>query len=385
MIGLARDNPAFRATVEQHDSRRARRDPARRVRGRRARARKCAKLQRAGRADGRSRPARQRGRDRRTRRCSATSGRCARPGLNIMMSMKGDGKPVSFIEDCAVPLEHLAEYTDRLTQRVRQARHARHVVRARVGRLPARAARSSTCGRRRRAPRCARSPRKRARSCSEYKGAYSGEHGDGLVRSEWIEPMFGPRLDARVRGDQGAFDPKGLMNPGKIVRRRRWTTARCSASSPDYRDRCRSTPRSTGRSTTVGEANRGRGFAGGRRDVQQQRPLPQVRRRHDVPVVSRDARRAARHARPREHAAPRALGPARRRRLRVGRGARHARSLRLVQGLQARMPDRRRHGENEDRVPAPLPASVTGCTLQGPAGRASAALRAVGRAAARRC
>src|SRR5690606_2666691 len=37
-------------------------------------------------------------------------------GLNIMMSLKGDGKPVSFIEDCAVPLEHLAEYTDGLTE-----------------------------------------------------------------------------------------------------------------------------------------------------------------------------------------------------------------------------------------------------------------------------
>jgi len=37
-------------------------------------------------------------------------------GLNIMMSMKGDGKPISFIEDCAVRLEDLAEYTDRLTQ-----------------------------------------------------------------------------------------------------------------------------------------------------------------------------------------------------------------------------------------------------------------------------
>src|SRR3546814_15241021 len=37
-------------------------------------------------------------------------------GLNIMMSMRGDGKPVSFIEDCAVPLEHLAEYTRRLTE-----------------------------------------------------------------------------------------------------------------------------------------------------------------------------------------------------------------------------------------------------------------------------
>ena len=37
-------------------------------------------------------------------------------GLNIMMSLRGDGKPVSFIEDCAVPLEHLAEYTDALTE-----------------------------------------------------------------------------------------------------------------------------------------------------------------------------------------------------------------------------------------------------------------------------
>ena len=36
-------------------------------------------------------------------------------GLNIMMSMKIEGKPVSFIEDCAVPLEHLADYTERLT------------------------------------------------------------------------------------------------------------------------------------------------------------------------------------------------------------------------------------------------------------------------------
>ena len=37
-------------------------------------------------------------------------------GLNIMMSMRGDGKPVSFIEDCAVPLEHLADYTSQLTE-----------------------------------------------------------------------------------------------------------------------------------------------------------------------------------------------------------------------------------------------------------------------------
>ena len=36
-------------------------------------------------------------------------------GLNIMMSMKEAGKPVSFVEDCAVPIEHLADYTGRLT------------------------------------------------------------------------------------------------------------------------------------------------------------------------------------------------------------------------------------------------------------------------------
>src|SRR5258706_15625648 len=51
----------------------------------------------------------------------------------------------------------------------------------------------------------------------EYKGAYSGEHGDGLVRSEWIAPFFGPRLTAALGEIKSWLDPKGLMNPGKIV------------------------------------------------------------------------------------------------------------------------------------------------------------------------
>jgi Fe-S oxidoreductase len=50
-----------------------------------------------------------------------------------------------------------------------------------------------------------------------YKGAYSGEHGDGLVRSEWIAPFFGPRLTATLAEIKSWFDPRGLMNPGKIV------------------------------------------------------------------------------------------------------------------------------------------------------------------------
>jgi FAD/FMN-containing dehydrogenase len=118
-------------------------------------------------------------------------------GLNIMMSMKGDGKPVSFIEDCAVPLEHLADYTQRPDRGLRQARHARHLVRARLGRHAACAA----------DPRHA--PRRRGEDAGHrrgslglvraYKGAYSGEHGDGLVRSEWVSWQFGPRLTRRSR------------------------------------------------------------------------------------------------------------------------------------------------------------------------------------------
>jgi Fe-S oxidoreductase len=51
----------------------------------------------------------------------------------------------------------------------------------------------------------------------EYKGSYSGEHGDGLVRSEWIEPVYGTRLTRAFGEIKSLFDPRGLMNPGKIV------------------------------------------------------------------------------------------------------------------------------------------------------------------------
>jgi len=138
-------------------------------------------------------------------------------GLNIMMSMKGDGKPVSFIEDCAVPLEHLAEYTDALTRVFRKhGTEGTWYAHASVGTLHVRPVLNmKTDG------------AKKMRAIAEeacalvkrYKGAaYSGEHGDGLVRSEWIEPIIGPRLTAALAEVKNLFDPKGLMNPGKIVR-----------------------------------------------------------------------------------------------------------------------------------------------------------------------
>src|SRR5262245_15670265 len=138
-------------------------------------------------------------------------------GLNIMMSMKGDGKPVSFIEDCAVPLENLAEYTDALTRVFRRhgtegtwyahasvgTLHVRPILDMRTdGAEKMRAIAEEACA-----------------LVKRYKGAaYSGEHGDGLVRSEWIAPIIGERLFAALGEIKALFDPKNLMNPGKIVR-----------------------------------------------------------------------------------------------------------------------------------------------------------------------
>jgi Fe-S oxidoreductase len=153
-------------------------------------------------------------------------------GLNIMMSMKGDGKPVSFIEDCAVPLEHLAEYTDRLT-RVFEKNGTRGTwyAHASVGTLHVRPILDM---RRDGAEKMRAIAEEACAMVKEYKGAYSGEHGDGLVRSEWIVPFFGPRLTAALGEIKSWLDPKGLMNPGKIVNPSRMDDRRLFRFKPGY-------------------------------------------------------------------------------------------------------------------------------------------------------
>ncbi len=136
-------------------------------------------------------------------------------GLNIMMSMKGDGKPVSFIEDCAVPLEHLEEYTERLTQIFRKhGTDGTWYAHASVGTLHVRPILDMRRG-------GAAKMRAIAEEASvmvrQYKGAYSGEHGDGLCRGEWVAWQFGPRLNAAFGEIKALFDPGNRMNPGKIV------------------------------------------------------------------------------------------------------------------------------------------------------------------------
>jgi FAD/FMN-containing dehydrogenase/Fe-S oxidoreductase len=136
-------------------------------------------------------------------------------GLNIMMSMKGDGKPVSFIEDCAVPLEHLAEYTSQLTEVFRKhGTTGTWYAHASVGCLHVRPVLNMKGDG---SIRMRAIAEEAADLVRRYKGSYSGEHGDGLVRSEWIAPFFGPRLTACLAEIKSWFDPRGLMNPGKIV------------------------------------------------------------------------------------------------------------------------------------------------------------------------
>jgi len=153
-------------------------------------------------------------------------------GLNIMMSMKGDGKPVSFIEDCAVPLEHLADYTQRLTEVF--ARHGTRgtwYAHASVGTLHVRPILDM---RRDGAAKMRTIAEEASTLVRAYKGAYSGEHGDGLVRSEWVAWQFGPRLTHAFETVKDLFDPQGLLNPGKIVRPPRMDDASLFRFKPGY-------------------------------------------------------------------------------------------------------------------------------------------------------
>ncbi len=137
-------------------------------------------------------------------------------GMNIIMSAKGARKPIAFIEDCAVPLEHLAEYTDRMS-----AVFAEHgtgstwYAHASVGCLHIRPVLNL------RDPddvATMRSITEHAHAIvAEYKGSHSGEHGDGIVRSEFLKPMLGDRLVHAFEEIKRLFDPNGLFNPGKIV------------------------------------------------------------------------------------------------------------------------------------------------------------------------
>ncbi|MAD13661.1 MAG: lactate dehydrogenase [Pelagibacteraceae bacterium] len=138
-------------------------------------------------------------------------------GLNILMSLKGDKKPVAFIEDCAVTLEHLADYTSKLKDVfAKYNTSGMFYAHASVGTLHVRPVLNM------KSDQDIKNMKAIAEEAFEmvkkYRGSHSGEHGDGIVRSEFHEKMFGKKIINSFEQIKDSFDKENLLNPHKIVR-----------------------------------------------------------------------------------------------------------------------------------------------------------------------
>ena len=139
-----------------------------------------------------------------------------RAGLNIVMSMKGDRRPVSIVEDCAIPLPALAGFGAAVEDVfARHGTSSTWYAHASVGCLHVRPSLNM------KDPSDIEAFRSIGdevmRLAVRLGGSHSGEHGDGILRSEFIEPMLGSRLARAFAEVKEALDPAGMMNPGKIV------------------------------------------------------------------------------------------------------------------------------------------------------------------------
>ncbi len=137
-------------------------------------------------------------------------------GIGLMMGVKSQAKPIPFIEDCAVSTDRLPEYIGRVDQLIREnGTVAAYYGHASVGCIHVRP--FINLKEQADVDRMYNISREACDLVMEMGGAMSGEHGDGLVRSMWNEKVFGTTLYNAFRDVKRTFDPKGIMNPGKIV------------------------------------------------------------------------------------------------------------------------------------------------------------------------
>jgi len=164
----------------------------------------------------------------------ARIGEVRKAGLNIMMSMKSEGKPVSFVEDCAVELPDLAEFTAGLTDVFnKHGTPGTWYAHASVGCLHVRPVLNMKL------EKDANKMREIAEEAFDlvlkYKGSHSGEHGDGISRSEFHTKMFGAEMVQTFATVKRHFDPNNLFNPGKIVNAPRMNDRSLFRYPPDYK------------------------------------------------------------------------------------------------------------------------------------------------------
>ncbi|MBI2157100.1 MAG: FAD-binding protein [Candidatus Rokubacteria bacterium] len=137
-------------------------------------------------------------------------------GLGLLLGMKGDRKPIAFVEDTCVEPRHLAEFVPRFREVI--AKHdtvGAYYGHCSVGCLHIRPVIDL------KTPRGLDQVRAIAGEIAdlvgEFGGTLSSEHGDGRARSPLLERMYGPRLMQAFRELKGAFDPEGRLNPGNVV------------------------------------------------------------------------------------------------------------------------------------------------------------------------
>ena len=137
-------------------------------------------------------------------------------GLGLLMSVRGDAKPIPFVEDTAVDPERLGQFVRRFDEIVGNHRTtAGYYGHASVGCLHIRPLVSLKTQDGLETMTSIAS--EIADLVKEFGGSLSGEHGDGIVRGVWTEKMFGPKIYDAFRQVKQAFDPDGIMNPGKII------------------------------------------------------------------------------------------------------------------------------------------------------------------------
>ncbi len=138
-------------------------------------------------------------------------------GLGLLMSKPGDDQPYAFVEDTAVDPARLHDFIERFgklldEEGVPQAGYYAH---ASVGCLHVRPV--LNLKKQKDVDRLRRIGDRVSSLVLEYGGTMTAEHGDGIVRSTWLEKMYGRRIVEAFRKVKETFDPQGILNPGKIV------------------------------------------------------------------------------------------------------------------------------------------------------------------------
>lgn len=137
-------------------------------------------------------------------------------GQGLLFSVRGDYRPITFVEDTAVSPEMLPDYVRRFNQIVTDhdttasfyghvsvgCIHVRPLINLKLDEGLQRMESIANAV---------------ADLVLEFGGSLSGEHGDGIVRGVFTEKMFGPTLYQAFKELKHAFDPTNIMNPGKII------------------------------------------------------------------------------------------------------------------------------------------------------------------------